>query len=652
MPAATASHHRARQAWQQGLSSARQGRWLQAADAYRKACRLHPQDALYGMNLADALLRLDRAQEALDAARAAVAAEPLQPLAHRLQLKALAALGRHEELVDEAQRVPPQAMSADAWGLVGAAQMHLGLPRQAVGRLLQGLTLEPAHSHMHFRLGLAFNALGMKAEAAECLRTALLLGLGPLELGARDLLAYHEREICDWRDAGHYEARAASVIRALEEDAALELNPFVHATLLDDPALQHCAARAVGRWLDRQVCPLPPRRPVRGPRIRIGYASADISRHATAHLMAELMERHDRSRFELHLYTFGKDDGSPVRQRILAACEHVIEAREMTVPAMARRIRADQIDILVDLKGYTRDARPALYHYRPAPVQVSYLGFPGTTGQTCMDYVVGDPWVTPLDSQPHFTERIAQLPGCYQCNDGTRALPVPPERASVGLPEQALVLCGFNQPYKISPEVFDLWCRLLHRLPQAVLWLLAWNEAAPATLRREAEARGIPAERIVFAPPLPQEQHLNRIGCADLFLDTWPCNGHTTASDMLWGGVPVVTWSGRTFASRVAGSLLHAMGLGDTVCADPAAYEERVVTLAQDEQARLALRTRVAAARHSAPLFDGARLAVELESLYERMWERALSGLPPATLPAQAASASVQFEAMRQAISP
>jgi predicted O-linked N-acetylglucosamine transferase (SPINDLY family) len=271
---------------------------------------------------------------------------------------------------------------------------------------------------------------------------------------------------------------------------------------------------------------------------------------------------------------------------------------------------------------------------RAAPLQVSYLGYPGTTGADYIDYVVGDPIVTPLEHAGFYTERIAQLPGCYQCNDGTRPIPVAPSRASQGLPEQGLVLCAFNQLYKVSPAVFDVWCRILLQLPDAVLWLLNWNKDAPAALRREAQARGVDPQRIVFADAVHQREHLDRIGCADLFLDTWPCNAHTTASDALWAGVPIVTYTGRTFASRVAGSLLHAVGVPELACDSVAGYESLVMELAHDRARLAALRARVQEARLQSALFDGAGLAKGIEHLYERMWERALAGLPPEHLPA------------------
>jgi predicted O-linked N-acetylglucosamine transferase (SPINDLY family) len=350
--------------------------------------------------------------------------------------------------------------------------------------------------------------------------------------------------------------------------------------------------------------------------------------------MAELLERHDRTRFEVYVYSHGREDDSPIHDRIVAAADHLVRTEDMSPQETAAKVHGDGIDILIDLKGYTQDARPLVFAYRPAPVQAAYLGFPGTSGADWMDYIVGDPKVTPLEHAGHFSEKIAQLPGCYQCNDGTRRLPVASTRASHGLPEDALVLCGFNQAYKISPEVFDVWCRLLLRLPQSVLWLHSWNQQSPSALVREARARGIDPARLVFAPTLHQRAHLDRLPNADIFLDTWPCNGHTTASDMLWAGVPVVTYSGKTFASRVAGSLLHAVGVPDTICDSVEAYEAKVMELATHESIRCDIRRRIEQARHTSPLFSGERIARDIEALYERMWERALAGLPPEHLPA------------------
>lgn len=624
----------AQAAWIQGQQLARQGRWVDAARRFERASRLQPRDALYALNLADAEMKAGHADRACTAAAAALRADPANALALALQTNALVVLNRHEALVALLQAAPDSLMTPELRAVLAQAQLQTGDPKAAVASCLSALAQRPADAGLHLRLGQAFKGLGMKLEAAECFRTALLLGLGHRQVAVQDLLAFYEREVCDWRGGNTQVQALRESIARLPEDAAVETNPFVLVTLLDDPQEQLRGVRACARHIASLVRPLPPRRAQARPRLRLGYVSGDFHGHATGYLMAELFERHDRRQVELFLYSHGPDDKSATRLRLRDAAEHFVEAREMGTRALAERIRADGVDVLVDLKGYTLDARPALFAHRPAPVQVAYLGFPGTSGAPWIDYVIGDPQVTPLAHAPWFTEKIAQLPGCYQCNDGTRRLPVAPPRASQGLPEDALVLCAFNQPYKISPEVFDVWCRLLQRLPNAVLWLLAWTPQAPPALRREAAARGIDPARLVFAETLGQAAHLDRVACADLFLDTWPCNGHTTVSDMLWAGVPVVTYSGRSFASRVAGSLLKAVGLPELVCEDVAAYESLAFALATDAPRRQAVAGQLAGARLSSPLFSSAQLAPQLEALYGRMWARALAGLPADHLPA------------------
>jgi predicted O-linked N-acetylglucosamine transferase (SPINDLY family) len=620
---------RAQQAWLQGRALGQRGAWDRAADRYREAVRLHPADALYGLNLADALIKAGRADEAAVAAEAALRADPGNPVATALYARSLLNSMQFEPLAELGSQLPEGQLNAELLSWVGIAQFKLGRAKDAVQTFLKAVVQQPQDATLHYRLGLSFNELKLKQEASECFRTALLLGLGPLEVGVRDLLAFYEREVCDWRGGDtQVDALRASIAR-LAPNAAVQTNPFAHVTLLDDPYAQLQAARACSRYMARDVRPLPPRRIQPRKRLRIGYVSSDFHRHATSYLMAQLLEQHDRERFEVHLYSHGRNDESETRSRILCSADHVVDAQRMSVADMARRVRDDGVDILVDLKGYTQDARPALFAYRAAPVQVAYLGFPGTSGSDAIDYIVGDPWVTPLEHADHFSEKIAQLPGCYQCNDGTRPLPVAPSRASQGLPDDALVLCGFNQPYKISPEVFDVWCRILQQVPNSVLWLLEWHPQAPDALRREASARGVDPSRLIFARTLSQEAHLNRIGCADLFMDTWPCNGHTTASDMLWAAVPVVTLSGRTFASRVAGSLLQAVDLSEGISSDVAEYEEKALQVARDADLRRSMHHRLCLARPTSTLFDGAKLARDIESLYLRMWERLERRLSP-----------------------
>jgi predicted O-linked N-acetylglucosamine transferase (SPINDLY family) len=335
------------------------------------------------------------------------------------------------------------------------------------------------------------------------------------------------------------------------------------------------------------------------------------------------------------LLSAGPPDEGPMRQRLRAGSEHFEELSGQPFQAMAQRIRELEIDILVDLKGATYDTLLSVMAQRPAPLQVTWLGFPGTTGAPYIDYLIGDRVVTPLADAAHFGEKIAQMPRCYQPNDAKRALPRASTRAEWGVPEGALLLCAFHQSYKISAEVMDEWCRLLHELPDALLWLLQWNSNVQAAITAGALARGIGPERLVFAPWLPLHDHLSRLACADIYLDAWPCNAHTTAGEALWVGVPVVTIEGAAFPQRVASSLLRTSGLPELVCADVGTYRAAVVALANDPPRRDALRARLEAERSSNPLFDGARFALDIEQLYRRMWQRAVSGQPPEHLAAE-----------------
>jgi len=323
-----------------------------------------------------------------------------------------------------------------------------------------------------------------------------------------------------------------------------------------------------------------------------------------------------------------------MRQRMVAASERFEDLHGKRFDAIAQRVRELEIDILVDLKGATNDTLMPVLAQRPAPLQVAWLGFPGTTGAPYIDYLIGDEVVTPLADAAHFSEKIAQMPHCYQPNDAHRVLPASATRAEAGLADDAIVLCAFHQSYKISAEVFATWCDLLQRLPGSVLWLLQWNTNVQQSLTAAAGERGIDADRLVFAPVLPLEIHLARLACADIFLDAWPCNAHTTAGEALWVGVPVVTVRGRTFAQRVAASLLHTIGLDELIADDVPAYSAQVIALAGDAPRRAALRERLAASRLSTPLFDGAAFAKDIEALYRRMWERAVAGQAPAHLPA------------------
>lgn len=629
---------RAFAAWQAGQAHAKRGAWEEATRSFESAARQAPKDPVIALNLARALMAQRRCDEAAEAAARAYKLNPRDPIACAYTAHCLMEGKRFRDAARCLQSLPEgMERGFDYWSTLARALQQSHQPKDAIDAYLQALSLNLTDANTHYQLGLCFNELAMKTEATQCFETALAMGAGPHELGIRALLSYFARDACHWSGATRALADLARTLRETPEDAALATTPFAHVTLQDDPADLLKATRMLSRHVAKHAHPLPARasdwKPG-GRRLRVGYLSADFHQHATCILMAEMLEQHDRERFEVTLYSHGKDDGTAMRKRIEAACEHFVDLSHSTDREAAERIRADGCDLLIDLKGYTAHNRFAIFAWRPAPVSASFLGFPGTTGADFIDYFIGDPIVTPLSHQRYYSERIAQMPVCYQPNDRQRALPEPPPRADEGLPGDALVLAGFNQPYKISPEVFDVWCALLAELPQAVLWLLDWNEQARTNLEREAAARGIDPARIVWARRKLPAEHMARMQLADLFLDTWPCNAHTTASDALWAGVPVVTFAGRTFASRVAASLNHAVGLPELVCDDVPHYVRTVIELAGDPARRDALRQRLAAARKDSPLFDSLRFTREFEALLLRMMQRHVEGLPPAALPA------------------
>jgi predicted O-linked N-acetylglucosamine transferase (SPINDLY family) len=628
---------RAHQHWQAGVAQAKTQQWQRAIQEFEQATRLQPGDSVYWLNLARARMGLGQWEAAIEAGRHAMQLDPASALTRRACAECLAALHRYDEAAACFDNLPPDAaVDFEHHSAHGNALFQAHKPREAIEAFFRALAIKLDAPLIHYRMGLCFMDLTMKEEASECLRTAAALDSGVIRAMALAVLAYESRQACQWgNQAEETQALREAIANAGESQGQL-LAPFALLAVDCTPAEQRRVGELRSNWLARGVRPLPRRSVRKEGKVRIGYLSGDIYLHATAVLMAELLERRDRSRFEVFMYSHSRDDGSRMRQRVIEACDHFIDVTHLTNGAIAQRMQADGIDIAIDLKGHTRDSRYEVLASRPAPVQVSYLGFPGTTGAGFIDYVIGDPVVTPLQHAQDFTERIAQLPWSYQPNDRQRALPPKPERAEHGLPQDALVLCCFNQAYKITPQVLGLWVEMLQRIPNAVLWMLAWNPQARRNLVAELARRGIGEERIVFGVKLPLDKHLARLRCADLFLDTWPCNAHTTASEALWAGVPVVTVPGPTFASRVAASLLRACRLDELVCESAEDYVNKVVALSNDLPRLRALQRHLDEQRMDLPLFDTDRYARDYEALLLRMVERARQGLSPEALPAVA----------------
>jgi predicted O-linked N-acetylglucosamine transferase (SPINDLY family) len=614
-----------------GLALTEQELWSQAADAFGRATVLNPDDAVFWLNLAHARVKLGDLENAADAARCAARLDPKSEIAISIASQCLAAGNRHEETIELLRGLDLATVkNPNPHFALGEALAALHRYREAIEAYLAALGRKPDFLPAHVHLANVFERMSLHLEARECLLTAVTLGDTRAALYAA--MAYHAQHVCRWDLFAQDYARLESELASGRGQPV----PFHLLTMPSSRAQQRAAGHAY--WAERckDIVPMPapgPRAP--GARIRIGYVSNDIFRHATAYLIGDLIESHDRSRFDVFLYSYGHDDGSEIRKRIISAAgAGFVEAGRMSDAQLARRIRDDDIDVLVDLKGYTQGTRIGIFALHPARLQVNYLGYPGTIGAPCYEYLIGDPIVTPLEHADDYSERIAQMPHCYQPNDRHRPIGPRPTRAQCGLPEVGFVFCSFNNFYKITGAVFDRWCRLLHAVDGSVLWLYQANDQARPNLLREAQARGISSERIIWAGRADLADHLGRLQLADLVLDTLPVNAHTTASDALWAGVPMITTPGESFVARVASSVLHAAGLAELVVADGDAYEQLALDLARDPARLQAIRARLAANRNECPLFDSATHTRDLEALYARMVEAWARGDAPRHLPA------------------
>ncbi len=495
----------------------------------------------------------------------------------------------------------------------------------AMAQYARAILLKPDFFDAYINLGETYKRQGQPEKAAEYYAQAL--AIRPHNDNALSSLVHARQHICDWDGLAAQEEELLDMAR----QGAVNIPPFSFLGLPSSSAERLACTQSYLRGREeahpaRVFSHRPPR--AQG-KIRLGYLSADFYPHATTFLMAELFERHDRSRFEVAAYSYGREDKGAMRDRLLKGFDRFIDMRLMTDDQAAQKIYDDGVDILIDIKGYTTGGRVGIPARRPAPVQVNYLGYPGTMGGDFIDYIVGDPFVLPFGQQAFFSEKIVQLPDCYQPNDTTRTIAPTPARADCGLPEEGFVFCCFNNTYKITPLFFDIWARLLKAVPGSVLWLLEANLGVKENLRREAQNRGIDPARLVFAPRKQLPEHLARHRCADLFLDTLPVNAHTTTSDALWAGLPVLTCAGKTFAGRVAGSLLTSIGLPELITTDIKEYEALALQLVQDPLRLAALREKLEKNRLTTPLFDIKRLVGNLENAYETMWNIWQKGAPP-----------------------
>ena len=647
------------------LGAARYGQGnLEGAMALsRAALCLKPDFDGAHYNLANALVGLQHPNDAIIAYGAALHINPIMVEALCNLGVALTDLGRLDEAVAVCEAtIGIKPGYAEAYSNLGVVRRDLGRLDEAVTACKAALRIKPDYAEAYSNLGntlrdqgrleLAIaayrSALGVKPDCAEALYN---LGNALRDQGRRDdaIIAYsaairvkpgyaealsqmvHQlMHHCAWEELADRQQQVLDLVHRHRGGIA----PFTLIALpLSTPAIQLACARTLGdkyRVAPADMFSHGSRRP--DGKIRIGYLSADYHEHPTSYLIAELIERHDRRRFEVSGYSIGPDSTGIMRRRLTAGFDRFVDLRLAPFREAAERLHRDGIDILVDLKGYTQDAKTRILAFRPAPLQVNFLGYPGSMGAGFIDYIIADRFCIPSVDDMFYSEKVVRLPDCYQPNDSRRTIAErTPSRAEAGLPKRGFVFCCFNNTYKLTPPFFDVWMRLLAAVPDSVLWLLENNDGAEVNLRHEAALRGVDADRLVFAPRLPLPHHLARHRLADLFLDTLPYNAHTTASDALWAGLPVLTCAGQTFAGRVAASLLNAIGLPELITETIAEYESLALKLASEPAGLAVIREKLLKNRGIAPLFDIERYTCNIEGAYTWMWSRWCDGQPAAS---------------------
>jgi predicted O-linked N-acetylglucosamine transferase (SPINDLY family) len=604
------------------------GRYEEAKASCGRALALDPRFALALVTRGNIELKLLQHEKALASFDAALAMRPDEADALNNRGLALTELRR----IDEALTTFARALAL-APGHVGAldnkgvALFTADRFEEALASFDRALALDPKQAEVHYHRGQALSNLGRYEEAIAAFRQARTID--PEHIHALSALAFYQRLVCDWKEA---DLRAAELKHALHTESPV-IEPFVLIAYSITPADHLHYSRRYGQFRMSRILPLAPVRPAQMQRssskLKVAYLSSGLQRHPTGWQIAELIELHDRSRFEVHAMSYGFEDGSDIRARLVKGFDRYHEVAARSDLDVAQLIRELGIHIAVDLKGYTEKARPGILAYRPAPIQVNYLGYPAGMGVNFIDYILVDRVLLPMDQQAHYSEKIVHLPDSYQPSDTKRQVAKTPSRRALDLPDNGFVFCCFNNTYKITPEIFNRWMALLHKVDDSVLWLLDTGELAKRNLRNEAQGRGVDPARLVFAPKIEISQHLARHRVADVFLDNLPVNAHTGANDALWMGLPVVTCVGEAFCSRVAASLLSAVGLPELVTHTLDDYEALALKLATDRILLAGIREKLERNRLTFPLFNTDRLRSHVERAYERMWEIFQNGEAP-----------------------
>lgn len=604
-------------------------RHLEALASYDRALSLEPNHVEALFNRANALQDLNRNVQALAGYEQVLALRPNHPKALLNRGISLLDLQRYEEaLASFESALKLRADYAEAFNNCAVAQQSLGRYEDALESSKRALALKPDYADALSSQGNALEALGRDGEAIDSF--ARLIELEPdREYAVGKLHRCHLR-VCKWETLAH---DADAMIAALRRGEKA-VSPFVLLATTDSARdQQQCARTYVADRYPASPTPMWAGQRRAHEKIRVAYLSADFREHPLSYLMAGLFETHDRRQFETVAISFSPRYSNEMSERVRAAFGVFVEAFDKSNRTIAELMLELNVDIAVDLMGFTLHSRTEIFSHRPAPIQVSYLGFPGTMGAEYIDYIIADDFVIPRETQGWYTEKVVYLPDTFQVNDDRRKEPGKvPTRSEAGLPESGFVFCSFNGHYKINPLMFDVWMRLLEQVPGSVLWLVGGNVCAQDNLRREAANRGIEPRRLIFAPELGYGDHLTRLQLAGLFLDTLPYNAGTTASDALWAGIPVLTCAGNAFASRMAGSLLNAVGLPELITRNLDNYQALALRLARGPAVLSEIRTKLARNRSACSLFDTDRFRRHIEKAYIRMWERHQRGEPPASI--------------------
>ena len=611
----------------QGSTLHQQGKFTQAREIYLNILTHHP-DHLETLYLLGAVaLQTNQPTEALEWLNRAVAVNPNHPGVHCNRGTALYTLRRHPEALESYDRAIALYPSyAEAYSNRGNVLRELRQYEAAVASYRCAITHKPNDVDTHANQGNILRELKRYAEAVQSYRR--VHALQPDYPYLHGSLLYAQAHICNWPQLEEEIKQLGQ--RITQKKPATY--PFPFLALCDSLVLQH---QVVAPWVKNEhptiatLGPIPPHKPAK--KIRIGYFSTDFRNHPVAQLTAQMFEQHDRNRFEIIAFSFGPESNDAMRQRLMQAFDQFIDVRNQTDKEIAQLARQMGVDIAVDLNGFTAESRFGIFSYRVAPIQINYLGYPGTVGSDYMDYIIADTTLIPESAQSFYSEKVVYLPHTYMPSDRTKVVSDRIfTREELGLPASGFVFCCFNNNYKITPTTFEGWMRILKQVPDSVLWLAQDNPLAPENLRKEAVRHGVEAHRLVFAQRIPAfADHLARHRMADLFIDSLPYNAHTTANDSLWAGLPVLTCMGESFASRVAGSLLNAIELPELITTSQAAFEARAIELALNPEKLKTIREKLHRNRLTTPLFDSALFTRHLENAYEQIMQRYYAGLSP-----------------------